>query len=384
MPCIIDAEHQAQIALWFVLQHSLGAYRKLLQHFSGAETALETKAKPQWQMLALRDQHLQRFDAFHSAKGQQAWQQCLQQLSTHCDAILLEHDTLYPQSLLPYDDRPPMLFVQGQVQALLQAQVAIVGSRKPSPRGKQVAYDFAHYLASQGFYITSGLAQGIDEAAHRGGMALGRSVAVMATGIDSTYPPQHSELRQQIVAQGGAVISEFLPQTKPLQYHFPRRNRIVSALSLGVVVAEATLKSGSLITAKLALDQGKTVFAIPGHIYDAHYAGCHQLIRDGAILVDHPQQIVDELALPTAWQQQQYHSESAATLSHPNDVIPEDLQTLYQHLDWAGLAIDQLAMLTALPTAELTYQLMQLELLGYCVQHAGLYSRCRRSDGTAQ
>lgn len=160
---------------------------------------------------------------------------------------------------------------------------------KPAP-------DFAYYLSEQGFFINSGLAQGIDEAAHQGALQHQRTIAVMGTGLDSTYPSAHHSLRQKIVESGGAVITEFLPQTKPLQQHFPRRNRIVSGLSLGVIVAEASLNSGSLITAKLAAEQGKLIFAIPGHIYSEFHQGCHQLIREGAILVDHPEQVIEDLA----------------------------------------------------------------------------------------
>ena len=380
----LEPQHEAHIALWFVLQHSLTSYRKLLSHFESAEKALESNAKATWQSLKLHPQHLQRFEEFHSRTGQASWQQCHAQLLAQCDAILLDTDTLYPQQLLHFDDRPPLLFVQGQLQALLQPQIAIVGSRKPSPRGKQVAYDFAHFLAAQGFFICSGLAQGIDEAAHRGGIALGRSVAVMATGLDSTYPQQNAALRSQIAQDGGAIVTEFLPHTKPLQHHFPRRNRIVSGLSLGIVVAEATLNSGSLITAKLALDQGKTVFAIPGHIYDDHHAGCHQLIREGAILVDHPQQIVDELALATAWQQQENHLPTTTLDADDEHTLPAELCAIYQQLDWVGQDLDQLAQHFAGTTAELTHQLMQLELLGFCVQQAGLYMRCRCADLKAQ
>lgn len=370
----IEPQHDAVIALWFVLQHSLSAYRKLLQHFGSAERALQFDALDQWQQLGLHAQHIERFKTFHQATGQQAWQHCQTLLRKHCDQIIAEDELSYPSQLLSFDDRPPILFVQGQAQVLLQPQIAVVGSRKPSPSGQQIAHDFAVYLSEQGFYISSGLAQGIDEAAHRGGLRHGRTIAVMATGLDLTYPAANQVLRDQIVQHNGAVITEFLPQTKPLQHHFPRRNRIVSGLSLGILVAEATLKSGSLITAKLAADQGKTVFAIPGHILSEHYKGCHALIRDGAILVDHPQQLVDELSLATAWQNQA--NARAETTAPLETLIPEQLCQLYQQLDWVGRSLDQLAQVFAGSTAELTSQLMQLELLGFCVQQGGLYLRC--------
>lgn len=186
----------------------------------------------------------------------------------------------------------------------MQPQIAIVGSRKPSPHGRQVAYDFAYYLSEKGFFISSGLAYGIDEAAHQGASAHQRTIAVTGTGLDTTYPAQNKNLQNIFWLKMAPLLRSFTG-TPPLQQHFPRRNRIVSGLSLGVLVVEATLKSGSLITANKAAEQGKTVFAIPGHIYSEFHQGCHQLIREGAILIDHPEQIIEDLALPTQWQSQQ-------------------------------------------------------------------------------
>ena len=279
-------------------------------------------------------------------------------------------------------DKPPLIFGQGQLNILNEAQIAIVGSRKPSPHGRQVAYDFAYYLSEQGFYINSGLALGIDEAAHLGGLQHGRTLAVMATGLDQTYPRQHHNLRTQIIDQGGTIITEFLPFTPPLQHNFPRRNRIVSGLSLGVLVAEATLKSGSLITAKIAAEQGKRS-CDSGHIYSEHHQGCHQLIREGAILVDHPEQIVEDLALATQWQHQQLHPQHTATLTIkpvPEPKVPAHLQALYTTLDWQGQSLDQLCARLQLDAADLTAKLMELELFGLAMQQSGLYLRC----GSAQ
>lgn len=222
--------------------------------------------------------------------------------------------------------------------------------------------------------------QGIDEAAHQGALRQRKTIAVMGTGLEQTYPSQHQALRQQIVAHSGTVITEFLPGTLPLQHHFPRRNRIVSALSLGVVVAEAALKSGSLITAKLAAEQGKLVFAIPGHIYSEHHQGCHQLIREGAILVDHPEQVLEDLALPTQWQNQQQIEQSKSVPELEVQIeLPTHLAPLYTQLDWVGQNIDQLIAKLRLDISTLTSQLMELELLGFCIQQAGLYLRCRLS-----
>ena len=314
---------------------------------------------------------------FNQANEQQKFQQCIAQLQQHCDFILSFEDSHYPHQLLPYTDRPPLLFGQGLASNLLQAQIAIVGSRKPSPSGQKTAYDFAYYLSEKGFYINSGLAEGIDEAAHQGGLQHQRTIAVMGTGIDQTYPSHHQVLRQNILLRQGTIITEFLPNTPPLQHNFPRRNRIVSALSLGIIVAEAALKSGSLITAKLAAEQGKIVFAIPGHIYSEFHQGCHQLIREGAVLIDHPEQVIEDLALPTQWQHLSHQEALSSTPESIDLAIPSHLATLYNQIDWVGQSLDQLAAKAQLNVSTLTAQLMELELLGLVLQQAGLYQRCR-------
>lgn len=370
------------IALWYVVQHSLSSYYKIQKHFNNIEDALKPKNTTEWQRLALHKNHPQRLEQFHTIDGQQQFQNLLHQIKKSSDFVITEQDSCYPTQLLPYSDRPPILFGQGNEQILLQPQIAIVGSRKSSPHGRQVAYDFAYYLSEKGFYITSGLAQGIDEASHQGGLKNNRTIAIMGTGLDITYPSQNQKLRQDILKNHGTILTEFLPNTKPLQQHFPRRNRIVSGLSLGVIVAEATLESGSLITAKLAAEQGKLIFSIPGHIYSEHHQGCHQLIRDGAILIDHPEQVIEDLALPTQW-----HSEQINTQKHQKEIneikqdeshdLPEYLIALYKQLDWVGQNIDQLAEALNLDIAILTGYLMELELNGLCMQQSGLYVRCR-------
>ena len=369
------------ICLWYLVQHSLSSFYKLLDYYGSVPNAIA--ARHDWAILNLHSSHLKRVQEFEQPLQQAHFEKLLHSIQTHSDFIVTFQDDAYPQQLLNYVDKPPLIFGQGQLNILNEAQIAIVGSRKPSPHGRQVAYDFAYYLSEQGFYINSGLALGIDEAAHLGGLQHGRTLAVMATGLDQTYPRQHHNLRTQILDQGGTVITEFLPFTPPLQHNFPRRNRIVSGLSLGVLVAEATLKSGSLITAKIAAEQGKSIFAIPGHIYSEHHQGCHQLIREGAILVDHPEQIVEDLALATQWQHQQLHPQHTATLTIkpvPEPKVPAHLQALYTTLDWQGQSLDQLCARLQLDAADLTAKLMELELFGLAMQQSGLYLRC----GSAQ
>ncbi|WP_445345688.1 DNA-processing protein DprA [Acinetobacter bohemicus] len=376
----LSATQIETITLWYLVQHSLSSFYKLEQRFGNIRQAIDPQNFPQWSTLALHKSHLQRLSEFQTAIGQQKFQTLLQNIQKNSDFILTRDHPDYPPQLRPYADKPPILFGQGDAQALSQAQIAIVGSRKPSAHGRQVAYDFAYYLSEKGFYIGSGLAQGIDEAAHQGALRQHKTIAVMGTGLEQTYPTQHQALRQQILAHSGTVITEFLPGTPPLQHHFPRRNRIVSALSLGVVVAEAALKSGSLITAKLAAEQGKLVFAIPGHIYSEHHQGCHQLIREGAILVDHPEQVLEDLALPTQWQNQQQIEQSKSVPELEAQIeLPTHLAPLYTQLDWVGQNIDQLITKLRLDISTLTSQLMELELLGLCIQQAGLYLRCRLS-----
>ena len=377
------------IRVWYLVQHSLSSFYKIIRHYGSAAAAFQ--ARHDWAQLNLHASHLKRVQEFEQSSAQTTFETLLSLIEQHSDFIVCLDDADYPQQLNPYSDKPPILFGQGDVSILNAAQIAMVGSRKPSPQGRQIAYDFAYYLSEKGFYINSGLALGIDEAAHRGGLANRRSLAVMGTGLDSTYPQQHLQLRQQLIAQGGAVITEFLPKTPPLQHHFPRRNRIVSGLSLGVIVAEATLQSGSLITAKIAAEQGKHIFAIPGHIYDAYHQGCHLLIREGATLVDHPEQVIEDLALATTWQHQQRSktiSNSKTTCKVDSAILqqteanllcttlPEHLAALYAALDWQGQDLDQLCLQLGCDAANLTGQLMELELLGLAIQQSGLYLRC--------
>lgn len=363
------------LTLWYLVQHSLSSFNKIRHHYAHLSDAIQPDQTAIWQSLGIHTNHVQRLKEFHQTDTQNKFQRCLQLTQQHCDFILLDTDIEYPQQLSHYADKPPILFGQGKADRLLQPQIAIVGSRKPSHHGRQVAYDFAFYLSEQGFYINSGLAQGIDEAAHRAGLMHQRTIAVMGTGLDQTYPSQNQALRQQLLSEGGSVITEFLPETPPLQHNFPRRNRIVSGLSLGVIVAEATLKSGSLITAKIAAEQGKTIFAIPGHIYSEHHQGCHQLIREGAILIDHPQQVIEDLALATQWQSLQNNSLDEASSETPN--IPTHLIALYNQLDWVGQDLDQLSIQLKSEVALLTAELMELELLGLCTQQSGMFVRCR-------
>lgn len=365
------------IKLWYLVQHSLSAFRKLETYFGSISSAIKTENLVRWSELKIHKHHIERANEYLTPIGETKFQNCLEKIQKHTDFILLDTDSHYPQQLLTFENHPPILFGKGSFQNLSQPQIAIVGSRKPSPHGKQVAYDFAYFLSEKGFFITSGLAQGIDEAAHNGGLKNHRTIAVIGTGLDLVYPSQNRHLQEQILQHSGTVITEYLPETQPIQRNFPYRNRIVSGLSLGVLVAEAQLGSGSLITAQTAAEQGKVIFAIPGHIYGEHHQGCHQLIREGAILVDHPDQVVEDLALPTQWHCEQQTEQTPHIIQTPE--IPPHLFSLYQLLDWIGQDLDSLVQKSKINTAELTSYLMELELLGLCIQQSGRYLRCRVS-----
>lgn len=210
---------------------------------------------------------------------------------------LIPSDPRYPPRLLDLFDPPKLLYIYGEMQLLQLPMIAIVGSRRASPEGIKNALLFSQALTRAGFLIVSGMARGIDGAAHWGALKLGQkhsTLAVCGTGLDIIYPPEHVSLAQSI-RQKGLLISELAPGVGPKAFHFPRRNRLIAALCLGVVVIEAAEKSGSLITARLASELGREVFAIPGSIHEPLSRGCHQLIQQGAKLVQNPGDVIEEL-----------------------------------------------------------------------------------------
>jgi DNA processing protein len=209
--------------------------------------------------------------------------------------LLARPDPRYPARLGELVDAPLLLYVRGDPKVLSDPQVAIVGSRNPTPGARETTLEFAHHLAACGLTITSGLAVGIDAAAHLGALEAGHTLAVMGTGPDRVYPAAHRDLARRIAAQG-ALVTEFPPGTGPRSEHFPRRNRLIAALSLGTLVVEAAPQSGSLITARLAVELGREVFAIPGSIHNPLARGCHALIKQGAKLVETAQDVLEELA----------------------------------------------------------------------------------------
>jgi DNA processing protein len=289
------------------------------------------------------------FDALTST----TWQWLTSQ-STEPRDILTLADPRYPAALLQTADPPVLLYVQGSVERLNAPSIAIVGSRNPSPQGVENARAFAAHLSHAGFSIVSGLALGIDGAAHEGALrGPAGTVAVVGTGLDRVYPRQHLDLAHRI-ASSGAIVSEYALGMPPLASNFPLRNRIIAGLTQGTLVVEAALQSGSLITARLAAEAGREVFAIPGSIHAPQSRGCHELIRQGAKLVDRAEDILEELkagwASPPA-------PASAGTADRTSD-------PLLEALGHDPASLDALAARTGWPAAALNTRLLELELEG--------------------
>lgn len=277
--------------------------------------------------------------------------------------VLTLADPRYPATLLDTADPPLMLFVHGRLDALSHPRrLAIVGSRNPTPQGAQNAQAFAQSLAAAGLGIVSGLALGIDGAAHEGALrADGLTLAVVGTGLDRVYPSRHRDLAHRIVARG-ALLSEYPLGTPPLAPNFPQRNRVIAGLSMGTLVVEAALQSGSLITARLASEQGREVFAIPGSIHSPQSHGCHALIRQGAKLVESAQDVLEELRLADP-----VPRVADAPCARPGGAEHGLLAALGQD----PVSLDALLARTGLPTSALQAQLLELELQGVVARLPG-------------
>ncbi len=283
--------------------------------------------------------------------------------------IVCHGDDDYPELLARIKDPPRLLYIVGDPAVLHLPSLAIVGSRNPTSGGARNAFEFARYLAASGFCIVSGLAAGIDAAAHRGALdAKAPTVAFLGHGIDIIYPAQNRGLAEKI-AEGGALVSEYPLGMQPRKPFFPQRNRLISGLSLGTLVVEAARQSGSLITARLAAEQGREVFAMPGSIHNPLARGCHQLIRDGAKLVESGDDIVSELA-PLAGHVMQTSLESTASPDRPETRDPEYVK-LREHLGHDPVSIDELAKRSGLTIGEVSSMLLILELDGIVEKLSG-------------
>jgi DNA processing protein len=316
---------------------------------------------------------------------EQRLQRCYDWLAGAHRQLVTVDDPLYPPLLKRIPDAPPALFVAGDAETMVAPQIAIVGSRNATQGGLDHARSFAATLARSGFVITSGLAAGVDGRAHEGCLdAGGRTVAVAGTGLDQVYPARHRELARRI-SGSGALISQFPPGVGPLPGNFPARNRIISGMSLGVLVVEAGLKSGSLITARLASEQGREVFAIPGSVHNPLSRGCHRLIREGARLVETADEVVEDLeplARELAGEIEQLLEPAPASggleesSRSPHISHDSEYSRLLDAIGFDPTPVDAIIERSQLTPAAVSSMLLMLELDGKVSAHAGgRYSR---------
>jgi DNA processing protein len=370
----------AWIALWRVSGVGCVHYKKLLDHFSTPENALNANAE-QLKKAGISDKLVENISqqTLDSAAPDIKWLQASDQ-----HHLVTIDDPRYPQRLKEISVPPPLLYVHGDADLLNDPQLAIVGSRNPTQGGQNNTYEFAKYLAATGLCITSGMALGIDGLAHKGALDVGGvTIAVIATGIDRVYPARHRDLAHRIVAKG-AIITELPIGASPLAKNFPRRNRIISGMSLGTLVVEAAVKSGSLISARYASEQGREVFAIPGSIHNPLARGCHQLIRQGAKLIETAEHILEELApqleqilLTPQKDHMADENNSDESVTAPFDA---DRRLVLETMGYDPISIDQLVIQTGLTAEELSSILLLLELNGFIAASGrGNYTRIRES-----
>lgn len=357
-----------------------GTYWKVLDHFPSLGVALEAPLAqlqnllPEEALNELRDYRVQGANSRLAIRTEQSlhWVE-----DNNVELVHMDHEC-YPELLRQIKRSPPLLYVKGNAQILGLPQIAIVGSRNPSPAGESIARAFAADLANAGFVITSGLALGIDTWAHEGAVTEdGKTIAVMGTGIDQVYPVRNRRLAADILAKGGALVSEFPVGTGALAQNFPQRNRIISGLGSGVLVVEAAIRSGSLITARYALQQDREVFAVPGSINNPLARGCHALIKDGAKLVESSQDIVEELQGFLGFAAQQLDIFGAGkNKTTEAAALPSELEhKVLQYLDYDTTSIDTITRRSGLPVGDVMASLLTMELKGIVAATGAGYMR---------
>jgi len=347
---------------------------RLLKHFPDPADALAADLLT-LQSLGLRAtaldviQRYQQGDAALGARLDKA-QKWLQRPG--CSVLPLDSPQ-YPAQLRRIADPPPLLYLQGNSSLLHDPQLAMVGTRHPGPHGAATARQFARSFAESGLVVTSGMALGIDGACHQGALdAGGQTIAVWGTGLDNCYPKRHWALASAIVEQGGLLVSEQPPDAPAHAGQFPKRNRIISGLSLGTLVVEASLNSGSLITARLALEQNREVFAMPGSIHSAQAKGCHQLLREGAHLVETVRDVLEVLRLPL---RAALDAASAPSTAQASVQAQAPGSPLWPVLGHDPVSADWLAEHSGLPIERVMQELMELELDGHAQHTPHGYSR---------
>lgn len=364
-----------ELEAWLRLLESPGigwvTARELLARHGSPEAIFALSAAAQDEGLAPKQRGALAKPPAHLAEQLDKTWAWLQASPTHDIMVLGDAD--YPDALLQTADPPALLYLQGERSLLASRSLAVVGSRNPTPQGRDNASAFSKALAEAGLTIVSGLALGVDGAAHQGALAGGGStIAVVGTGLDLIYPTRHAALAAEI-AKTGLIVSEYPLGMPPLSPNFPRRNRIIAGLSEGCLVVEAALKSGSLITARLASEAGREVFAIPGSIHSPLSRGCHELIRQGAKLVESAADVLEELApLGT--------STVAANTSAPAADLGAEQAQLLDMMGYDPVSLDELQSRCGWPTADLSAALFELEMAGVLRRLAGqLFQRSARS-----
>jgi len=361
---------------WLILYHAPGmgavTLMRLIDRFGDAREILHSTAE-RLQSSGLHEETI----AWLRQPDREQLDRDLAWIDQPDNHLITFRDPAYPPLLWQIPDPPPLLYVHGNVASLSSLQLAIVGSRNPTVSGRRTASEFAGCLAHAGLTITSGLALGIDAASHSGALDAGKAtLAVMGTGLDRVYPAANRELAHRI-AEHGALVSEFPIGTPPRPENFPRRNRIISGLSLGTLVVEAATRSGSLISARCAAEQGREVFAIPGSIHNPLSRGCHALIRQGAKLVETAQDILDELGPLAATSAATVLSVTNESHEHPSE-LPTDYLQLLDLMGYSHVSVDALVEISGLTPAVVSSMLLQLELKGFIASSpGGLYNRLK-------
>ncbi len=366
-PTISDSERRDRLRLYRSENVGPVTYRELLAHCGSAAAALA--ALPELARRAGR----RRITVCPSAAAEAE----LDTLARMGARLVTLGEPAYPSALAAAEDAPPVLAVRGETEVLTRPCVAIVGARNASTNGRRLAHELAGGLcadAEAGFVVVSGLARGIDAAAHQGALAVGgKTIAVLAGGLDVAYPPEHAGLLDEVCASGAAV-SEMPPGLHPQARHFPRRNRVVSGLSLGVVVVEAAARSGSLITARLALEQGREVFAVPGSPLDPRSAGANRLLRDGAVLTESAADIVavlgPMLARPAAAAPRPIATAEAGT-ADSLDTLSDARTAIAACLSPEPVTVDEIVRQCQVTAPVVRTVLLEMELAGLVERQPG-------------
>ena len=365
----MSAPVQNEYARWIALSQVKGlggvSFKKLAAHFVDPTRVFSASAEELQQVPGLDKSVIEGLVNFSG------WEQIETEIRRIRQAevtIVPFTDVRYPARLRMIADPPPFLYVKGEIRAEDDKAVAVVGSRSASDYGRKVTRDLSRGLAALGFTVVSGLARGIDGTAHETALGCGgRTIAVLGSGVDRAYPPEHAALYRRI-SQNGAVVSELPVGTRPMAFNFPPRNRLISGLSLGVVVVEATEKSGSLITAALALEQGREVFAVPGEVGSSRSRGAHRLIRQGAKLVETVEDIVEEIAPQLLTRAGEQAKDGRRGL--PQNAS-EEVKKIFHLLQERSLQIDEVIESSGFSPSKVSEVLLDLELQGYLRQLPG-------------